>query len=376
MAATDNISIIINERRYDDMVIRVAIAGVGNCASALVQGAEHYKNATNETEIPGLMHVLFGNYHIRDIHFVAAFDVNKLKIGKDLSEAIFTEPSCCAKFSEVPRLGIEVLPAPILDSVAPHMNEPFKVYNLTEADPPDVAEVLAETKADMLVNFLPVGSFQGTRHYAQACLDAGCAFVNCIPEFIASDAAWARRFEEKRLPVAGDDVKSQIGATIIHRTLIDLLVSRGVKIEKTYQLNVGGNTDFLNMVDPNRLENKKISKTEALTSLIPYEVDAWAGPSGHVPLLGDTKICHAHIQGRKFGNTPVTIDLKLTVEDSPDSAGMVIDVIRAVKIALDRGIGGSLTSISAYAFKHPPVQVPDYTARQEVEDFIQGKRER
>jgi len=358
------------------MTIKVVIAGVGNCASALVQGAQFYKDAKEDSEVPGLMHVLFGNHHIRDIEFVAAFDVNKLKIGKDLGEAIFTEPNCCVKFADVSRLGIDVLPAPVLDSVAPHMNEPFKAYDPTETDPPNVATILAETKADMLVNFLPVGSHQGTRHYAQACLDAGCAFINCIPEFIASDPAWAKRFEERKLPVAGDDVKSQVGATIVHRTLVDLLVSRGVIVDKTYQLNVGGNTDFLNMVDEDRLENKRISKTEAISSLIPYDVDAWAGPSGHIPLLGDTKICHAYIHGRKFGNTPVTIYLKLEVEDSPDSAGVVIDVIRAVKMALDRGIGGSLTSISAYAFKHPPEQIPDHVARQWVEDFIAGKRER
>ncbi|MEM3641015.1 MAG: inositol-3-phosphate synthase [Candidatus Bathyarchaeia archaeon] len=358
------------------MSIRVALTGIGNCASALVQGVEYYKKAGKESEMPGIMHILFGNYHIRDIKFVAAFDVNGLKIGKDLGEAIFTEPNCCFKFSDVPHLGVEVLPAPILDSVAPHMAEPFKAYNPDETKTANVAEVLKKTEADMLVNFLPVGSFKATRYYAQACLEAGCAFVNCIPEFIASDPAWAKRFEERGLPVAGDDVKSQIGATIVHRALIDLLVSRGVKIERTYQLNVGGNTDFLNMVDNTRLISKKISKTEAITSLVPYKVEAWAGPGGHIPLLGDTKICFAHIQGRKFGNTPVTIDIKLTVEDSPNSAGMVIDVIRAVKIALDRGVGGPLISISAYAFKHPPVQVADHIAKQWVEEFIQGKRER
>lgn len=358
------------------MPIRVAIAGIGNCASALVQGVEHYKNAKEGSGVSGVMHVLFGDYHIRDVQFVAAFDVNELKIGKDLSEAIFTEPNCCVKFADVPVLGVKVLPAPILDSVAPHMKELFKAHNPTETERIDVASVLKETKADMLVNFLPVGSFKATRYYAQACLDAGCAFINCIPEFIASDPEWAKRFEKKKLPVAGDDVKSQIGATIIHRALIDLFVSRGVKIEKTYQLNVGGNTDFLNMVDNSRLTSKKISKTEAVTSLVPYKIDAWAGPGGNIPLLGDTKICFARIEGRKFGNTPVTIDIKLTVEDSPNSAGMVIDVIRAVKIALERGIGGPLISISAYAFKHPPVQVADHIAKQWVEDFVQGKRER
>jgi myo-inositol-1-phosphate synthase len=256
------------------------------------------------------------------------------------------------------------------------MKEPFKAYDPKETRPVDVTAILSETEADMLVNFLPVGSFRGARYYAQACSDAGCAFVNCIPEFIASDPVWSKKFEEKGLPVAGDDVKSQIGATIVHRSLINLLVTRGVKVEKTYQLNVGGNTDFLNMISENRLKTKRISKTKALTSLIPYEVAAWAGPSGHVSLLGDTKICYLHISGRKFGNTRVNIDLKLTVEDSPNSAGMVIDVIRAVKLALDRGVAGPLISISAYAFKHPPQQVPDHLARQWVEDFIQGKRER
>ncbi|MBC7131073.1 inositol-3-phosphate synthase [Candidatus Bathyarchaeota archaeon] len=358
------------------MTIRVALAGIGNCASALVQGIEYYKNAKDDDRVPGIMHVRFGDYHISDIEFVAAFEVNRLKIGKDLSEAIFTEPNCCVKFAEVPKTGVKVLPAPILDSVAPHMKEPFKVYDPNETKPVDVASVLKETKADMLVSFLPVGSYEATRYYAQACLDAGCAFVNCIPEFIASDKEWAKKFEEKNIPVAGDDIKSQLGATIVHRALVDLCVSRGVEIERTYQLNVGGNTDFLNMTDTSRLTSKKISKTEAVTSLIPYQLQAWAGPGGHIPQLGDTKICYARIEGRKFGDTPVTIDVKLVVEDSPNSAGMVIDVIRAVKIALDRGIGGPLTSISAYAFKHPPIQVPDYIARQWVEEFIQGKRER
>jgi len=356
------------------LTVRVALAGIGNCASALVQGVEYYRNVNDESETSGLMHVLFGSYHIKDIKFVAAFDVNKLKIGRDLSEAIFAEPNCCAKFAEVPKLGVTVLPAPILDSVAPHMKEPFKAYDPRDARPVDVAKILADTRADMLLNFLPVGSFQGTSYYAQACLDAGCAFVNCIPEFIASDPVWAKRFKEKGLPVAGDDVKSQIGATIVHRNLTNLLVTRGVNIERTYQLNVGGNTDFLNMTCEDRLKTKRISKTEAITSLIPYNVEAWAGPSGHISLLGDTKICYLQISGRKFGNTEVKIDLKLTVEDSPNSAGMVIDVIRAVKIALDRGIAGPLISISAYAFKHPPQQVPDHLARQWVEEFIEGKR--
>jgi myo-inositol-1-phosphate synthase len=355
--------------------IKVAIAGVGNCASALVQGVEYYKTAKENSEVPGLMHVNFGGYHIRDIEFVAAFDVNKLKTEQDLSEAIFTEPNCCVRFANMPKLGVKVLPGPVIDGVAEHMKNPFNVYNVDE-DPVNVADVLKESQADMLLNFLPVGSFQGTRHYAKACLEAGCAFVNCIPEFIASEQEWAKKFEYAGLPVAGDDVKSQIGATIIHRALIDLLVSRGIRIERTYQLNVGGNTDFLNMTTEGRLKTKRKSKISALTSLAPYKIEAWAGPNGYIPFLKDNKICHLNIRGRKFGDTPITIDLKLSVQDSPNSAGMVIDVVRATKLALDRGVKGPLTSTSAYAFKHPPVQVPDHIGRQWVEEFIQGKRER
>lgn len=358
------------------MGIRVALAGIGNCASALVQGVEYYKDASDYDRIPGLMHVNFGGYHIRDIEFVAAFDINRLKIGRDLSEAILAEPNCCYKFTDVPKLGVEVLAAPVLDGVAPHMREAFNVFDEKEVKPVDVAQALKETQADMLINFLPVGSHRASRHLARSCLDAKVAFVNCIPEFITSDPAWAGRFKERGIPIAGDDVKSQIGATIVHRALANLLVTRGVKIEKTYQLNVGGNTDFLNMIDDDRLTTKKISKTEAVTSLVPYPVSAWAGPSGHVPFLNDTKICFIRIEGRKFGDTPVTIDVRLQVEDSPNSAGMVVDVIRAVKLALDRGVAGPLVSISAYAFKHPPQQVPDSVARRWVEDFIQGKRER
>jgi len=357
------------------MKIKVAIAGVGNCASALVQGVEYYKNAEENSQVPGLMHVTFGGYHVRDIDFVAAFDVNRLKIGRDLSEAIFAEPNCCVRFASIPDLGVKVLPGPILDGVAAHMKIPFNAYSEDE-DPANVADVLKESKADMLLNFLPVGSFRGTRHYAQACLDTGCAFVNCIPEFIASEPEWVRKFEDADLPVAGDDVKSQMGATIVHRALIDLLVSRGIRIERTYQLNVGGNTDFLNMTTESRLKTKRESKISALTSLAPYKIEAWAGPNGHIPFLKDNKICHVYIRGRKFGEVPIDMDLKLSVQDSPNSAGMVIDVVRATKLALDRGIKGKLTSISAYAFKHPPVQMPDHIARQRVEEFIQGNRER
>ncbi|OYT52646.1 inositol-3-phosphate synthase [Candidatus Bathyarchaeota archaeon ex4484_135] len=352
--------------------IKVAIAGVGNCASALIQGVYYYRNGG---DLPGLMHEDLGGYKVSDIEFVAAFDVNKAKIGRDLGEAIFMEPNCCVKFADVPRLGVEVLPAPKLDGVAPHMIEPFKAYG-DDTKPVDVAEVLKEVDADMLINFVPVGSYQATRYYAEACLKAGVAFVNCIPEFIASDPKWAKKFEEAGLPVAGDDIKSQVGATIVHRTLVNLLVRRGAKILETYQLNIGGNTDFLNMTMEERLKTKRISKTEAVTSLVPYEVPTRIGPSDYVPFLGDTKICYIHIRALKFGGTELTIDLKLKVEDSPNSAGVVVDVIRAVKLALDRGVAGPLVSISAWAFKHPPVQVPDDVALQWVEEFIEGKRER
>lgn len=356
--------------------IRVAVAGVGNCASALVQGVEYYKNMSRKTKIPGLMHVNFGGYRARDIRFVAAFDVNKQKIGKDLGEAIFAEPNCCAKFKDVPPLGVTVFAAPILDGVASHMKTPLKSYNEKEMQPADVKEVLKEVKAEMLVNLIPVGSFKATRHYAKAALDSNCAFVNCIPEFIASNPEWSKKFEEKGLPVAGDDIKSQFGATILHRNLIKLCLDRGVEIDETYQLNLGGNTDFLNMTVENRLKTKRISKTEAVTSLVPYDVPTRIGPSDYVPFLDDKKICYIFVRGRKFGNQPVTLTAKLEVEDSPNSAGVIIDVVRAVKLAIDRKIGGPLTGISSYAFKHPPVQVPDDTARKWVEDFIAGKRER
>jgi len=355
--------------------IRVAIIGVGNCASALVQGVEYYKDAREDVTVLGLMHVNFGGYHIRDIKFVAAFDVNKNKIGKDLAEAIFAEPNCCAKFANVPRLGVRVSPSPILDGVAEHMKEAFNVYNCNEVKQADIVRILEETKADMLVNYLPVGSRNATRFYAQAALDAGCAFVSCIPEFIASDPLWSKKFEEKGLPVAGDDIKSQLGATILHRNLVRLCIDRGVRVEETYQLNLGGNTDFLNMTVEERLKTKRISKTEAVTSLVPYDLPTRIGPSDYVPFLGDKKICYILLKGRKFGNQPVTITAKLEVEDSPNSAGVVIDVVRAVKLALDRKIAGPLISISSYAFKHPPTQMPDPIAKQWVEDYINGKRE-
>jgi myo-inositol-1-phosphate synthase len=356
--------------------IRVALVGVGNSASALIQGVHYYKDAKEEASVPGLMHVDFGGYHIRDVKFVAAFEVNKKKIGKDLAEAIFTEPNCCAKFAKVPPLHVKVSPAPIMDGAAEHLKETFHVYKEGEIKPVDVAETLKKAKADILVNYLPVGSKVAARFYAQAALDAGCAFINCMPEFIASDSAWAKKFEEKGLPIAGDDIKSQVGATILHRNIARLCVDRGVVIDETYQLNLGGDTDFQNMTVEERLKTKRISKTEAVTSMVPYDLPTRIGPSDYVPFLGNKKICYLWLKGRKFGDRPLTITAKLEVEDSPNSAGVVIDIIRAVKLALDRKIAGQLLSISAYAFKHPPIQVPDSSAKQAVEEFIQGKRER
>jgi myo-inositol-1-phosphate synthase len=356
--------------------IRVAIVGVGNSASALIQGVEYYKNAKEDETVPGLMHVNFGGYHVRDIKFVAAFDADKNKIGKDLAEAIFTKPNCCAKFANVPPLGVKVSPGPVLDGVAKHMRETFNVYDESETKPADIVSILKEYQAEILINYLPVGSHSATRFYAQAALDAGCAFINCIPEFIASDNTWSRKFEEKGLPVAGDDVKSQLGATILHRNLVRLCVDRGVIVDETYQLNLGGDTDFLNMTVEERLKTKRISKTEAVKSLVPYDLPTRIGPSDYVPFLGNKKICYIWLKGRKFGDRPLTITVKLEVEDSPNSAGVVIDVIRAVKLALDRKIAGPLISISSYAFKHPPIQVPDSIAKQWVEEYIEGKRER
>jgi len=366
----------IQKRLFELPEIRVGLVGVGNSASALVQGVQYYKNASEDATVPGLMHVNFGGYHVKDVRFVAAFEVNKNKIGKDLSKAIFVEPNCCEKFSSVPVLGVKVLPAPVLDGVAEHMKEAFSVYNAKEIKPTDVVDVLKEAEAEILINYLPVGSSNATRFYAQAALDAGCAFINCMPEFIASDFEWAKRFEERGLPVAGDDIKSQVGATILHRALARLCVDRGVIIDETYQLNLGGDTDFENMTVEERLKTKRVSKTEAVTSLVPYDLPTRIGPSDYVPFLGNKKICYLWLKGRKFGDRPLTISVKLEVEDSPNSAGVVIDVIRAVKLALDRKIAGQLLSISAYAFKHPPIQVPDPVAKQSVEEFIQGLRQR
>lgn len=352
--------------------VRVAIAGLGNCASSIVQGLFYYADASSEDQVPGLMHVQFGPYHIKDVEVVAVFEVNTLKIGKDVSEAIWQHPNCAVKFCEVPHMGVKVMPGPIGDGVADHMRESFHVYDENVVKPVDVAQVLRDTKADVLINFLPVGSDIGTKLYAQACLDAGVALANGIPSFIVSDDEWAKKFEDAGIPCAGDDIKSQLGATILHRVLSQLSIDRGIKVDETYQLNVGGNTDFENMKMESRLVTKRVSKTEAVTSVFPYPVPTRIGPSDFVPFLEDEKVCYIHMLGKNFGEQPVKLELKLSVQDSPNSAGVMIDVVRSLKIAKDRGIKGRLINVSSYFFKHPPVQIQDFKARQLIEEFITG----
>lgn len=354
--------------------LKVAIVGVGNSSSALIQGCQFYKDASEEEFIPGLLHANFGGYHVRDIKFVAAFDIDERKVGADLGEAIFTEPNNTRVFAKVPKLGVKVAKGNQLDGLGKFQKKVVKANPKDSVC--DVSGILRETKADLLINYLPVGSDMATKWYAQKALDADCAFVNCIPSFIASVPQWQRKFEKAKLPVAGDDVMSQVGATVIHKTLAKLLVDRGALIEESYQLNVGGDTDFLNMLDEDRLVSKRVSKTSAVTALIPYKIPLKIGPSDYIPFLKNKKICYIWCKGKYFGDTPFSIDLKLDVLDSPNSAGIVIDAIRATKLAKDRGIKGPLTSISAYAFKHPPIQAPYGVAKTWVEEFIQGKRER
>lgn len=352
--------------------IRVAIVGVGNCASSLVQGVTYYQEAKKDDQIPGIMHVQFGDYHVRDVEFVAAFDVDAAKVGTDLSEAVFAGQNCTVKFADVPFLDVTVRRGPTLDGLGDYYAEAIEV---SPAEPVDVVEVLKATKADVLVAYLPVGSEEADRYYAQCALDAGCAFVNCLPVFIASDPEWAEKFEKAGLPIIGDDIKSQFGATISHRDLVRLMEERGVKIDRTYQLNVGGNMDFKNMLQRSRLESKKISKTQAVTSNMKSEHedrDVHVGPSDYVPWLDDRKFAFVRIEGTTFGDVPIQMEYKLEVWDSPNSAGVVIDAIRAAKIALDRGIGGPLWAPSAYFMKSPPVQMQDKDARKKVDAFIKG----
>ncbi len=354
--------------------IRVAIIGVGNCASSLVQGVEYYKNANGE--VPGLMNTVLGGYKISDIEFSAAFDIDARKVGKDLSQAIFADPNCTIKFSDVPKLGVPVMRGMTHDGVGKYLAPVIEKHDSATVDIP---EVLKKTKTDVVINYLPVGSESATKWYVEQILEAGCGFVNCIPVFIAREKRWQERFEKKGLPVIGDDIKSQVGATIVHRVLANLFRDRGVKLERTMQLNVGGNTDFLNMLERERLESKKISKTNAVTSQLDYEIpkdNVHIGPSDYVPWLTDRKWAYIRLEGRSFGDVPLNVELKLEVWDSPNSAGVVIDAIRCCKIALDRKISGALTSPSAYFMKSPPQQFTDDTAKQMVEEFADGKRER
>jgi myo-inositol-1-phosphate synthase len=320
------------------------------------------------------MYNVIGGYRIKDIEIVAAFDVDSRKVGKDVAKAIFSGSNCTTKFCDVPELGVEVKRAPIYDSLGKYLREVIPVAKSQK--PIDVAKELEKADVDILINYLPVGSYQATRYYAKCCLKAGTALANAIPEFIASDRVWSKKFERENIPIAGDDIKSQIGATILHRTLSKLFLDRGVRLERSYQLNIGGNTDFYNMLEESRLSSKRISKTYAVQSLLPYKVPLRIGPSDYVEFLKDRKIAYIHLQGSGFGDVPLTVDIKLNVEDSPNSAGVVIDVVRALKLALDRKIGGALYSVCAYYFKHPPVQYPDDDCKTMVEEFVRGIRSR
>jgi myo-inositol-1-phosphate synthase len=349
--------------------VRVAIAGIGNCASSLVQGVEFYRDADPAERVPGLMHVVLGGYHVRDVEFVAAFDVDAEKVGLDLGKAISAGPNNTVKFADVPALNVEVQRGPTFDGLGKYYRE---VVEESPAEPVDVAQVLRDSKADVLVSYLPVGSEQAQKHYAQACLDSGVAFVNAIPVFIASNPEWAAKFEKAGVPIVGDDIKSQVGATIVHRILSRLFEDRGLAIDHTYQLNFGGNMDFKNMLERERLQSKKISKTQSVTSQIDQGIsteDVHIGPSDHVPWLQDRKWAYIRLEGRNFGDVPLNVELKLEVWDSPNSAGVIIDAVRCAKLALDRGIGGPLLGPSAYFMKSPPVQYTDDQARELVEAF-------
>ncbi len=352
--------------------IRVAIIGVGNCASSLVQGVEFYRNAQPNESVPGLMHVDLGGYHVRDIEFSAAFDINSTKVGSDLGEAIFAEPNNTVRFAEVPKLGVRVHRGMTHDGLGKYLKQ---VIKKTSGATDDIIGILKRSRTDVVVSYLPVGAEMATKWYVEQILEAGCAFVNCIPVFIASQKYWRQRFEERGLPIIGDDIKSQAGATIVHRVLTNLFRDRGVRLDRTYQLNFGGNTDFLNMLERERLESKKISKTQAVTSQFEQPVaseNVHVGPSDYVPWLTDRKWCYIRMEGTSFGNVPLNCELKLEVWDSPNSAGVVIDAVRCARLALDRGIGGALIEPSSYFMKSPPEQFTDDEARQKTEEFIRG----
>ncbi|BBZ09634.1 inositol-3-phosphate synthase [Mycolicibacterium doricum] len=352
--------------------IRVAIVGVGNCASSLVQGVQYYKDADENATVPGLMHVRFGPYHVRDVKFVAAFDVDAKKVGFDLSEAIFASENNTIKIADVPPTDVAVQRGPTLDGIGKYYADTIEV---SDAEAVDVVKALKDAQVDVLVSYLPVGSEEADKFYAQCAIDAGVAFVNALPVFIASDPVWAKKFEDAGVPIVGDDIKSQVGATITHRVMAKLFEDRGVQLDRTMQLNVGGNMDFLNMLERSRLESKKISKTQAVTSNLQREFntkDVHIGPSDHVGWLDDRKWAYVRLEGRAFGDVPLNLEYKLEVWDSPNSAGVIIDAVRAAKIAKDRGIGGPVVAASAYLMKSPPQQLPDDVARTHLETFIEG----
>lgn len=364
--------------------IKIAIVGLGNCASSLIQGIYYYANKT-EDDVDGLMHWSIEGYKPSDIEVVAAIDIDERKVDKDVSEAIFAKPNCTTVFCpDIDEMGVEVTMGKVLDGVAPHMenykdDSTFIISKEAEKSKEEIVEVLKESGAEMLVNYLPVGSDKAGKFYADCALDAGIAFINCVPIFIVSDPEYEAKFREKSIPCIGDDIKAQIGATITHRTLASLFKDRGVRLDKTYQLNTGGNTDFLNMLNHDRLASKRESKTEAVQSVLAHRLDdddIHIGPSDYVPWQKDNKLCFLRMEGRTFGDVPMNIELRLSVEDSPNSAGCVIDAIRCCKVALERKIGGALTSISSYTMKHPPIQYTDDIAREKVESFIKGELER
>ena len=355
--------------------INVAIVGVGNCASSLVQGVHYYKNAKQDEFVPGLMHVNLGGYHISDINFVAAFDIDKNKVGKDLAEAVFTKPNNTVKFSDVPKTRVRVERGMTHDGLGTYLS---KIITKAPGPTANIVEILKKTETDVVVNYLPVGSEEATKWYVEQVLSAGCGFINCIPVFIAREPYWQNRFAERGLPVIGDDIKSQVGATITHRVLTRLFRERGVRLERTYQLNFGGNTDFYNMLQRERLESKKISKTDAVRSQLDYVLDPdniYIGPSDYVPWLTDRKFCYLKMEGRTFGDVPLNLELKLEVWDSPNSAGVVIDAIRCCKLALDRGLSGTIVGPASYFMKSPPIQYSDEEARVRTEEFIAGQEQ-
>jgi myo-inositol-1-phosphate synthase len=356
-----------------DKKVRVAIVGVGNCASSLVQGVTFYQNAKEDDRIPGLMHVNLGGYHINDIEFTAAFDVVDTKVGKDLCEAIFAYPNNTYKFTDVPNLNAPVYRGMTHDGLGKYLSQ---VVKKAPGPTADIVRILRETRTDVVVSYLPVGSEMATKWYVEQVLEAGCGFINCIPVFIASSEYWGERFQKKGLPIIGDDIKSQVGATILHRVLTSLFVDRGVRLDRTYQLNFGGNTDFLNMLERERLESKKISKTNAVTSMLPYslpENNVHVGPSDYVPWLTDRKWCYIRMEGTTFGDVPLNLEAKLEVWDSPNSAGVVIDAIRCIKLALDRGLSGPVIGPASYFMKSPPKQFKDNIAREMTEAYIRGE---